>query len=200
MTRKTLVSGLLAAALLSLALPVVTASPASAATRQITIDCTDRPTGNSGTELVVSPGDEIIMSGPGCDYSFTSEEFYFLYDVYDQSNSGGTGNGPGPYRWVISGTAAPGTYGSPSNQILGVDNDIPASCNADFCGEYFFLTIVDPRTKDLTVWQQSVGRAGQAAACGEGYTPSWSQWPNGGTGGWVCNKTIYAYYPDEPVA
>jgi hypothetical protein len=30
-----------------------------------------------------------------------------------------------------------------------------------------------------------------AASCDLGWSPSWAQWPNGNTGGYVCNKEIY---------
>jgi hypothetical protein len=53
--------------------------------------------------------------------------------------------------------------------------------------------------KDLTIWLQSVGRWAQTDSCPAGYSPSWAQWPNGGTGGWVCDKYTYAYYPGEAV-
>lgn len=54
-------------------------------------------------------------------------------------------------------------------------------------------------TKDLTVWIWSVGRWLETDTCPEGYNPSWAQWPNDGTGGWVCDKYTYAYYPGVPV-
>lgn len=53
--------------------------------------------------------------------------------------------------------------------------------------------------RDLTVWHQSTARASVDASCPSGWTPSWAQWPNDGAGGHVCNRQIYAYYPDEPV-
>jgi hypothetical protein len=40
-------------------------------------------------------------------------------------------------------------------------------------------------------WFQAVGRDSSTAACAEGWNPSWAQWPNGGTGGWVCNREQY---------
>lgn len=52
---------------------------------------------------------------------------------------------------------------------------------------------------DLTTWLQSYGRASVDAPCRSGWQPGWAQWPNDGSGGFVCNRTIYAYYPDLPV-
>ena len=53
--------------------------------------------------------------------------------------------------------------------------------------------------RDLTIWHQSVERPSADAACPRGYQPSWAQWPSGGAGGYVCDRQVYAYYPDEPV-
>ena len=46
---------------------------------------------------------------------------------------------------------------------------------------------------DMTIWQQAYGRASATDACQEGYTPSWDMWPNGGTGGFVCNRFVPKY-------
>lgn len=53
---------------------------------------------------------------------------------------------------------------------------------------------------DLSVWHQSYGRESAAESCRDGWQPGWAQWPNDGTGGFVCDRVIYAYYPDLPVA
>lgn len=53
--------------------------------------------------------------------------------------------------------------------------------------------------RDLTVWHQSVERSSQDSTCSIGFTPSWAEWPHEGKGGFVCNRQVYAYYPDEPV-
>lgn len=45
------------------------------------------------------------------------------------------------------------------------------------------------------IWHLSLGRASAEATCTQGYAPSWAQWPNGGTGGWVCNRDVYADAP-----
>ena len=48
-------------------------------------------------------------------------------------------------------------------------------------------------THPIPMWQQSVGRASAAAACPVNFTPSWDFWPNGGTGGYVCNRFVPEY-------
>ena len=40
-------------------------------------------------------------------------------------------------------------------------------------------------------WFQSIGRPSQVDSCPVGWWPSWAQWPNGGTGGWVCSREIF---------
>lgn len=46
---------------------------------------------------------------------------------------------------------------------------------------------------DLTPssWHQSVGRPGNVQSCPSGWSASWAQWMNVGTGGWVCNREYY---------
>ena len=62
-----------------------------------------------------------------------------------------------------------------------------------------FIDVFSTSEKDLTIWHQSHARHAQDAQCPDEWQASWAQWPNAGTGGFVCNRQIYAYYPDEPV-
>jgi hypothetical protein len=61
------------------------------------------------------------------------------------------------------------------------------------------VRLTSPATRNLTLWILQIGRSGADDSCPAGYAPSWAQWPNGGTGGWVCTKSTYAYYPGEVV-
>ncbi len=45
----------------------------------------------------------------------------------------------------------------------------------------------------VLMWQQAYGRASATDSCQDGYTPSWATWPNGGTGGFVCNRFVPEY-------
>jgi hypothetical protein len=45
----------------------------------------------------------------------------------------------------------------------------------------------------VLMWQQAYGRASATDSCQDGYTPSWDTWPNGGTGGFVCNRFVPEY-------
>jgi hypothetical protein len=45
----------------------------------------------------------------------------------------------------------------------------------------------------ILMWQQAYGRASASDTCLTGYTPSWDTWPNGGKGGFVCNRFVPEY-------
>jgi predicted outer membrane repeat protein len=38
-------------------------------------------------------------------------------------------------------------------------------------------------------WLQAYGRSASVAACADGYSPSWAQWPNAGAGGFTCERS-----------
>lgn len=40
-------------------------------------------------------------------------------------------------------------------------------------------------------WLQATGRINGQESCEIGWNPSWAQWMNGGTGGFVCNREVY---------
>jgi hypothetical protein len=45
----------------------------------------------------------------------------------------------------------------------------------------------------VLMWQQAYGRTSATDVCQSGYTPSWDTWPNGGKGGFVCNRFVPEY-------
>lgn len=45
----------------------------------------------------------------------------------------------------------------------------------------------------IMMWMQSVSRDTATAACPAGYAGSWAAWPNGGKGGFVCDKFVPIY-------
>lgn len=47
--------------------------------------------------------------------------------------------------------------------------------------------------RDTRQWFQQVVRSSADATCPDEFNPSWAQWPNGGAGGWVCDRSIDAY-------
>lgn len=48
----------------------------------------------------------------------------------------------------------------------------------------------DPRLVPPS-WHQSFGRLSASEPCPAGWNPSWAQWMNNGSGGFVCNREIY---------
>jgi hypothetical protein len=43
------------------------------------------------------------------------------------------------------------------------------------------------------MWMQSIGRDAATSSCPVGYAGSWAAWPNGGKGGYVCDKFVRVY-------
>jgi hypothetical protein len=50
-----------------------------------------------------------------------------------------------------------------------------------------------PSSFPIPVWMQAVGRSAPDASCPDGFAPSWDTWPNGGKGGYVCNRFVPVY-------
>jgi hypothetical protein len=45
----------------------------------------------------------------------------------------------------------------------------------------------------ILMWMQSMARDTATATCPAGYAGSWAAWPNGGKGGYVCDKFVPIY-------
>jgi len=45
----------------------------------------------------------------------------------------------------------------------------------------------------IPMWMQAVARASSTATCPDGFSASWDTWPNGGKGGYVCNRFVPVY-------
>lgn len=82
---------------------------------------------------------------------------------------------------------------------------ISAGYGGGSAGYLYTVTIVSDVTppapvvenpRNTTVWQLAVGRTSEVDACPEGFGGSWAGWPNGGTGGWVCVRNVWAYDPE----
>lgn len=58
------------------------------------------------------------------------------------------------------------------------------------------LTLVAVVAAQAGVWLQQYGKA-EGVACDEGWSESWAEWPNGGTGGFVCTREVDD--PSQPV-
>jgi hypothetical protein len=44
----------------------------------------------------------------------------------------------------------------------------------------------------IAMWHQGYVRVSAEQQCAPGWGASWAQWPNGGTGGWTCERTLPA--------
>jgi len=53
--------------------------------------------------------------------------------------------------------------------------------------------LVGTTATPIPMWHQAISRASATATCPDGYTGSWATWPNGGKGGYVCNRSVPAY-------
>lgn len=74
-------------------------------------------------------------------------------------------------------------------------SDVPGSTHFMMCNSGFFMcpilvVNVVQAPEWIPGWQQSVGRASATATCAAGWQPSWQQWAEHVTGGWVCTRTI----------
>jgi hypothetical protein len=49
-----------------------------------------------------------------------------------------------------------------------------------------------------SIWYQAVGRGSADEACPDGYTAGWAEWPNSGTGGFVCNRALFDFGDGTP--
>jgi hypothetical protein len=116
----------------------------------------------------------------------------YFYDPADGDMSAVLSTG----TTVSVATGGTTTLPSGSYTLQAIGYDLP---DWQVRGALLSIVIGPTGTKDLTVWHQSVQRPSQDAACPRGYDPSWAQWPNDGAGGYVCDRQVYAYYPDEPV-
>jgi hypothetical protein len=58
--------------------------------------------------------------------------------------------------------------------------------------DYGTYTLTITVTPPPAMWLKSVGRASATDSCADGSNPSWAMWPNGGTGGYVCDTSVPA--------
>lgn len=195
MLMRRLVTGVGAAAVIVGASSVVVPA-ASAAQLNVGVNCVDALL-TTTIEIAVQPGDTITFIGVGpCDTASVSPPFGLLFEnPIDQS-------GPGPYVYTIRSTVPPGTYGDTSGDwamsvsrlydtpYCGPSNTVP-------CGSSYFFTITAAPAAaaetPIPMWVQAYGRPSADAPCLDGWDPSWSQWPNHGTGGFVCQRSIKAF-------
>lgn len=101
--------------------------------------------------------------------------------------------GPGSPVLDPAGNTVPLPSGS--YRISGIDFSGASSWSRVQTADF----VIGDFSPDLSIWMESTARESSQAACDAGWTPSWASWPNTGTGGFVCNRMVYKYYPDRVV-
>jgi hypothetical protein len=167
-------------------------------------------------EFYANVGDTIIFSlAAPCDPSTDNNDG--IYNVQDPGTGSvegfldpnGSSETQNDYWWryapdfplstTLMGTTGAGVY------TLSPGATVAAVMIANDFGSYAIRWMGPTSTEgagsveDLTIWHQSYARSSQAETCVIGFTPSWAEWPNGGDGGWVCDRASYAYYPERAV-
>ena len=182
------VAGMAAASMMLGGVALATAPAASAAEIQVPVNCvTGDLTDNS--ELAAHPGDTLVLVGEACDWPNTNPNFAWLFESYPLTLDA-------PHRWVVGSRTPAGTYGGPTGNdfTMYVINGSGWVCGGEAypCGSAFFLRlVVDP--PPIPDWVQAYGRGSADDACIDQWHPSWNQWANDGTGGYVCTRTIPQY-------
>ena len=152
--------------------------------------------------------DAIACSTPG---SFTVDgQPGETFEVdFENCNSGASGR---PYvtltynEALLSGSVASGaTITSDQTVTFSIRSGAPAGTYAaavtiapssGFSSKYGGLTITTRtssppvRTSSPPVWHQSYSIK-QSMDCASGWDQSWAQWPNDGSGGYVCNRVVF---------
>lgn len=181
---------------------VAVAPVASAAEVSVTLNCSGPVT------VTANPGDTIIFTlSTACgDYGFLGN-LNTAFGSWSESGfltwTGGDLYGPRQYfaaDWLtvassvtpkvvyttlasVDGAGAPLTAGSVIG-VVGGDTRSTASWNP---------IIFQPAGTPVPMWHQAFGRASATDTCPSTHTPSWHAWPNGGRGGFVCQRFVPMY-------
>lgn len=175
------------------------AEPATAAT--VSPDCAE-PGGQ--VVITVAQGETVTLissSGTPCTWSGTNVP---TYADWFSSYTGGVGGDVGdePFVWVISASAPLGQAAPDTAQFCVGSGDLmqdPRTCfilNVVAPGAIAPAQAVDTTPVDTTPvpdWLQAYGRIGPNASCEVGWSPSWQEWAQAVTGGWVCTRSLPSY-------
>ena len=193
--RITRILTLSAAALVGIGL--LTAPPASAGTQSIAVDC------ESGDVdyLTVASGDQItftldtVCEGILQDISaggVTDNASLLLWvsHLADLTGTGGTLSATysNTDPWLVTYTAGPRS--GTDSLVMSVAFRSAIQYRLPAAGASYYMTVPGGGAGPAP-WPQAIGRSSKDATCPVTYSPSWAQWPNGGTGGWVCVREYY---------
>lgn len=79
----------------------------------------------------------------------------------------------------------PADYLGPGT-LVGVHND--ANWHGTLSCSYVGIPLAAPAP--IPMWVQGYARQAATDVCLDGWVASWEMWPHGGTGGWVCTRSI----------
>lgn len=176
---------------LALATAVGFAGPAAAAP-PIALAC---PSANTvvRVDLVVAPGETVSIAPSGCNTVGWSNLIGTLQWT-DDAGPHEQEPGSAPAVTMAAGLTdvsytAPPTDGGSDFFAVGYYYS-----SGQFTAQYYVRICAGGKcpvaAQSVPDWVQAYGRSGKDAPCLEGWTPSWDQWPNGGTGGFVCQRSI----------
>lgn len=110
----------------------------------------------------------------------SSTSLNYANDWYTLSNGLGTTQ----VSAVLQGANGAGFALRPGSTIAVVGPDSLA--------QPFVITYRGERARPTAIWVQGYARTGATEDCLPEWRPSWAQWPNHGSGGWVCSRVIPA--------
>ena len=184
---------------------VMAAAPAQAAAQTITTDCS---TGDA-IHIYARPGDTItiVMTSPDCTDIWNLGQVTTGALHYESTPNPGDYTPDYSYQsgevepdWYVTNSASPtttvttllATQGASPGVALSPGDQISVIEGSNFNAAVIWEGLEAPAAGGSTPppWFQSHGRIGANDTCEAGWSSSWAQWPNGGTGGFVCNRVV----------
>ncbi len=147
----------------------------------------------SGANLLNDTLNEVNLSNANLQGANFSFEYQVLNLNLTNANLNGADITASDLRNAIVTCSDTGLLGT---GIIGTPSFLPTDWNFN-AGTLSVPIVPCPATlassPPLLMWQQAIGRVSANAACPDGYSGSWDTWPNGGKGGFVCNKFVPTY-------
>lgn len=152
--------------------------PASAHAASVSITC---PAPNTFVfdRLSIDVNETLVITATSC------TQFQLPANAEGTANYAGVTYGPGS---TVAYSGGPVTYTPPqarmveSQEITFINPTTPP-------GRYGLYITVLATDIPRQMWFQSVGRPADGV-CESGWGASWEQWPNGGRGGFTCNRVV----------
>lgn len=156
---------------------LIVAAPAQAATASVTCPGANTSIIDHATLNV----DEVLtVTASSCN------QFRVFAQAEGTVTYGGVTYGPGS---TVAYSGGPVTYTPPQAHMAGSYEFEFGNTGVTPPGYYVFQVRVTASDTPGRPWFQSVGRPA-GGACESGWGASWEHWPNGGTGGFTCNRIV----------